>query len=45
MTVLGLFGKPKYRDVILRAAFSALILLALVGIAAALFAGGFALSL
>ena len=35
----------KYRDVILRAAFSALILLALAGIAAALFAGGFALGL
>jgi hypothetical protein len=35
----------KYRTAILGTAFAALILLALVGIAAALFAGGFALGL
>jgi hypothetical protein len=39
-------GRPgKYRNAILRTAFASLILLALVGIAAALFAGGFALGL
>ena len=40
------FSRPgKYRNVILQMAFAALISLALVGIAAALFAGGFAVSL
>jgi hypothetical protein len=39
-------GRPrKYRNAILRTAFASLILLALVGIATALFAGGFALGL
>ena len=39
-------GRPrKYRNAILRVAFAALILLALVGIAAALSAGGFAVGL
>lgn len=35
----------KYRNALLRAAFAAMILLALVGITAALFAGGFAIGL
>ena len=40
------FSRPrKYRNAILRMAFAALISLALVGIAAALFAGGFVLGL
>lgn len=40
------FSRPRtYRTVILQMAFAALISLALVGIAAALFAGGFAVGL